>query len=117
MLKINTQSEWIDRAKAALPAGGFGNFDPGIMISRGEGSRVTRFDGAKRQAGGVKREVLARVPSLSGQHHFGRWHLLVERLGKGCPVRQQSESERCHHRLRSVVVLEEPGFKITGVRV
>jgi len=45
MLKINTQSEWIDRAKAALPAGGFGNFDPGIVISRGEGSRVWDEDG------------------------------------------------------------------------
>ncbi|MEL7117160.1 MAG: aspartate aminotransferase family protein, partial [Pseudomonadota bacterium] len=40
MNRIYTQADWIDRAKAVLPAGGFGNFDPGICIARGEGSRV-----------------------------------------------------------------------------
>jgi glutamate-1-semialdehyde 2,1-aminomutase len=45
MQKITTQSEWIARAQAVLPAGGFGNFDPGIIIARGEGSRVWDEDG------------------------------------------------------------------------
>lgn len=40
MQKILSQVEWIERAKAVLPAGGFGNFDPGIIIARGEGSHV-----------------------------------------------------------------------------
>lgn len=40
MTKLRTQQEWIDRAREVLPAGGFGNFDPGILISRGKGSRV-----------------------------------------------------------------------------
>ncbi|KLN58938.1 glutamate-1-semialdehyde 2,1-aminomutase [Kiloniella spongiae] len=40
MQKINTQEEWIDRAKAVLPAAGFGNFDPSIILKRGQGSRV-----------------------------------------------------------------------------
>ena len=33
------------RAQAVLPAGGFGNFDPGIMIARGSGSYVRDEDG------------------------------------------------------------------------
>ena len=45
MQKITTQSEWISRAQAVLPAGGFGNFDSGIMIARGDGSRVWDEDG------------------------------------------------------------------------
>ena len=45
MLKIGTQTEWIERARAVLPAGGFGNFDPGIVIREGKGSRVWDEDG------------------------------------------------------------------------
>ncbi|MDJ0613189.1 MAG: aminotransferase class III-fold pyridoxal phosphate-dependent enzyme [Rhizobiaceae bacterium] len=40
MNRIDTQAEWIERAKAVLPAAGFGNFDPGIVIREGKGSRV-----------------------------------------------------------------------------
>ncbi len=39
------QQDWIDRGNAVFPAGGFGNFDPGIIISRGEGARVWDEDG------------------------------------------------------------------------
>ncbi|MEM8793494.1 MAG: aminotransferase class III-fold pyridoxal phosphate-dependent enzyme [Pseudomonadota bacterium] len=46
---MNTQSRnlatWTDRAKAVLPAGGFGNFDPSMIITRGEGSRVWDVEG------------------------------------------------------------------------
>jgi len=45
MNRIHTQTEWIDRAKAVLPAAGFGNFDPGIVIREGKGSRVWDEDG------------------------------------------------------------------------
>ena len=40
MQKLTTQNEWIERARAVLPAGGFGNFDPGIIIARGDGRHV-----------------------------------------------------------------------------
>ncbi|HIP77977.1 MAG TPA: aspartate aminotransferase family protein, partial [Kiloniellaceae bacterium] len=40
-----TQQDWIDRAKHVLPAGGFGNFDPGIVIREGRGARVWDEDG------------------------------------------------------------------------
>ena len=39
------QRNWNARAHAVLPAGGFGNFDPGIVISHGNGSRVWDTDG------------------------------------------------------------------------
>ena len=42
---MKSQSGWIDRANAVLPAGGFGNFDPGIIIREGKGSRVWDEDG------------------------------------------------------------------------
>ncbi|MEM7318086.1 MAG: aminotransferase class III-fold pyridoxal phosphate-dependent enzyme, partial [Pseudomonadota bacterium] len=35
-----SQSDWINRATAVLPGGGFGNFDPSVFIRRGQGSRV-----------------------------------------------------------------------------
>jgi len=43
---MSNQAKWIERAQAVLPAGGFGNFDPGIIIERGQGSRVWDEDGS-----------------------------------------------------------------------
>ncbi|MEM7296227.1 MAG: aminotransferase class III-fold pyridoxal phosphate-dependent enzyme [Pseudomonadota bacterium] len=40
MLKINTETEWQNRAREVLPAAGFGNFDASMIIARGEGPRV-----------------------------------------------------------------------------
>lgn len=37
--------DWRDRAAKVLPAAGFGNFDPSVIISRGEGARVWDADG------------------------------------------------------------------------
>jgi len=34
------QTQWVERAKTILPAGGFGNFDSSIIIKKGKGSRV-----------------------------------------------------------------------------
>ena len=45
MHRTHTQAEWIDRARAVLPAAGFGNFDAGIVIARGAGSHVWDEDG------------------------------------------------------------------------
>ena len=42
---MNNQAQWIQRAQAVLPAGGFGNFDPGVIIKRGHGSRIWDEDG------------------------------------------------------------------------
>ncbi|MEM6487963.1 MAG: aminotransferase class III-fold pyridoxal phosphate-dependent enzyme [Pseudomonadota bacterium] len=45
MLKLVSQDDWIARARAVLPAGGFGNFDPGIVLVEGQGARVRDADG------------------------------------------------------------------------
>ena len=45
MHTLTSQSDWIARARAVLPAGGFGNFDPEMVIARGQGSRVWDHDG------------------------------------------------------------------------
>jgi glutamate-1-semialdehyde 2,1-aminomutase len=37
-----TQADWIARAREVLPGGGFGNFDPGVVIREGEGARLGR---------------------------------------------------------------------------
>lgn len=45
MTSVETQKDWQDRARAVLPAGGFGNFDPSLFIASGQGSRVRDEDG------------------------------------------------------------------------
>lgn len=45
MQRLLSQSEWIARARAVLPAAGFGNFDPNIVLARGKGARVWDEDG------------------------------------------------------------------------
>ena len=45
MNRIHTATEWTDRAHAVLPAGGFGNFDPGLVIEGGQGARVRDVEG------------------------------------------------------------------------
>ncbi|MGI9493958.1 MAG: aspartate aminotransferase family protein [Geminicoccaceae bacterium] len=40
-----TQANWIERAARVLPAGGFGNFDSGVVIKEGQGARVRDEDG------------------------------------------------------------------------
>jgi len=40
MTTTDSQAAWIKRANAVLPAGGFGNYDPGIIIRNGKGSHV-----------------------------------------------------------------------------
>ncbi len=42
---LSPQEQWVERARKVLPAGGFGNFDPSMIIARGEGARVWDEDG------------------------------------------------------------------------
>ncbi|MBO9445716.1 aminotransferase class III-fold pyridoxal phosphate-dependent enzyme [Ruegeria sp. R14_0] len=78
MLKINTQSEWIDRANAVLPAGGFGNFDPGVIIARGDGSRVWDEDGNE-----YVDYLIGSGPMLLGHGHPEVMEAVLEQLPKG----------------------------------
>lgn len=78
MLKIHTQDEWIARAKTVLPAGGFGNFDPGIIIARGEGSRVWDEDGKE-----YVDYLIGSGPMLLGHGHPEVIEAVLEQLPKG----------------------------------
>ncbi|KIC41873.1 glutamate-1-semialdehyde 2,1-aminomutase [Ruegeria sp. ANG-R] len=78
MLKTHTQAEWIARAKQVLPAGGFGNFDPGIIIARGEGSRVWDEDGKE-----YVDYLIGSGPMLLGHGHPEVMEAVLEQLPLG----------------------------------
>ncbi|OBY28918.1 aspartate aminotransferase family protein [Leisingera sp. JC1] len=78
MEKILTQAEWIDRAKAVLPAGGFGNFDPGIVIREGKGSRVWDEDGKE-----YIDYLIGSGPMMLGHGHPEVLEAVLEQLPKG----------------------------------
>jgi glutamate-1-semialdehyde 2,1-aminomutase len=78
MNRIHTQSDWIARAQAVLPAGGFGNFDPGVIIARGEGSRVWDEDGKE-----YVDYLIGSGPMLLGHGHPEVMEAVMEQLPKG----------------------------------
>lgn len=78
MKKLHTQAEWIARAKDVLPAGGFGNFDPGVIIARGEGSRVWDEDGRE-----YVDYLIGSGPMLVGHGHPEVMEAVLEQIPKG----------------------------------
>ncbi|MEO9873463.1 MAG: aminotransferase class III-fold pyridoxal phosphate-dependent enzyme [Anderseniella sp.] len=75
---MKSQSSWIDRANAVLPAGGFGNFDPGIIIREGRGSRVWDEDGNE-----YVDYLIGSGPMLLGHGHPEVLEAIQEQLPKG----------------------------------
>ncbi len=78
MNRIHTQSDWITRASKVLPAAGFGNFDPGIVIARGEGSRVWDEDGRE-----YVDYLIGSGPMLLGHGHPEVMEAVLEQLPLG----------------------------------
>ena len=78
MNRVHTQSDWIARAQEVLPAAGFGNFDPGIIIARGEGSRVSDADGAE-----YVDYLIGSGPMLLGHGHPEVMEAVLEQLPRG----------------------------------
>jgi len=78
MHKLTLQSDWISRARAVLPAGGFGNFDPGIVIARGDGSHVWDEDGNE-----YIDYLIGSGPMLLGHGHPEVMEAVLEQLPKG----------------------------------
>lgn len=78
MKKLTSQTDWIARAQAVLPAGGFGNFDPGIMIARGSGSHVWDEDGNE-----YIDYLIGSGPMLLGHGHPEVMEAVLEQLPKG----------------------------------
>lgn len=71
-------SSWTERAKSVLPAGGFGNFDPSVIIARGEGSRVWDSDGTE-----YVDYLIGSGPMLLGHNHPEVVEAVAEQLGQG----------------------------------
>jgi glutamate-1-semialdehyde 2,1-aminomutase len=78
MQKLTTQSEWITRAQAVLPAGGFGNFDPSIVIREGHGSRVWDEDGNE-----YIDYLIGSGPMLLGHGHSEVLEAVLKQLPRG----------------------------------
>jgi glutamate-1-semialdehyde 2,1-aminomutase len=78
MNRIRTQAEWIDRAREVLPAGGFGNFDPDIIIREGRGSRVWDEDGRE-----YVDYLIGSGPMLLGHGHPEVLEAVLVQLPKG----------------------------------
>lgn len=78
MEKIQTQSDWAARAARALPAAGFGNFDPGMIIREGQGARVWDMDGNE-----FVDLLIGSGPMLVGHSHPEVMEAVLEALPRG----------------------------------
>ena len=78
MMKLHTQDEWIAKAKQVLPAGGFGNFDPSVIISRGQGSHVWDENGDE-----YIDYLIGSGPMLVGHGHPEVLEVVLQQLPQG----------------------------------
>ena len=78
MKTLTSQADWIARARAVLPAAGFGNFDPGILIAKGEGSHVWDENGQE-----YIDYLIGSGPMLLGHGHPEVMEAVLEQLPKG----------------------------------
>ena len=78
MQKVRTEAEWRARAAEVLPAAGFGNFAPDILIARGEGSRV--WDETGRE---YIDYLIGSGPMLLGHGHPEVLEAIYEQIPKG----------------------------------
>ena len=72
------QQFWTDRAARVLSAGGFGNFDPGIVIREGKGARVWDEDGNE-----YVDFLIGSGPMILGHGHPEVIEAVEEQLTKG----------------------------------
>lgn len=77
-MKINSQTEWMSRAREVLPAGGFGNFDPGVVIARGDGAHVWDENGNR-----YIDYLIGSGPMLLGHGHPEVIEAVLEQLPRG----------------------------------
>ena len=73
-----SQADWIARAASVLPAGGFGNFEPDIIIREGRSSRVWDEDGNE-----YIDYLIGSGPMLLGHGHPEVLDAVAEQLPKG----------------------------------
>ena len=78
MTPILSQAQWPERARAVLPGGGFGNFDPSVFIREGRGSRVWDEDGKE-----YVDFLIGSGPMLLGHGHPEVLEAVAQQLPKG----------------------------------
>ncbi|MEL6338014.1 MAG: aminotransferase class III-fold pyridoxal phosphate-dependent enzyme, partial [Pseudomonadota bacterium] len=78
MLKLESNADWVARARAVLPGGGFGNFDPSIVIREGRGARVWDEDGRE-----YVDLLIGSGPMLLGHGHPEVMEAVLEQLPQG----------------------------------
>ncbi|MFS4582928.1 aspartate aminotransferase family protein [Phaeobacter sp. C3_T13_0] len=78
MHRTHNQADWIARAREVLPAAGFGNFDAGVVIARGEGSHV--WDENNNE---YVDYLIGSGPMLLGHGHPEVMEAVLEQLPKG----------------------------------
>ncbi len=87
MHRTHTQAEWIARAHAVLPAAGFGNFDSGIIIARGQGARVWDEDGTV-----YVDYLIGSGPMILGHGHAEVMEAVFRQLPQGMTIFAKSAS-------------------------
>ena len=78
MNRIHSMTDWVDRARAVLPAAGFGNFDASMVIARGQGARVWDEDGRE-----YIDYLIGSGPMLLGHGHAEVMEAVLEQLPLG----------------------------------
>ena len=78
MLKLTSNAEWFERAGQVLPSGGFGNFDPSVVIREGKGARVWDEDGRE-----YVDFLIGSGPMILGHGHEEVIEAVVEQVAKG----------------------------------
>lgn len=78
MTTDRSQQAWNERARAVLPGGGFGNFDPTICIRDSKGSRVRDEDGVE-----YVDYLIGSGPMILGHGHPEVIEAVQQQLSKG----------------------------------
>ena len=70
--------DWVERARNIFPAGGYGNFDPSIVIERGDGAFVWDTDGKK-----YIDYLIGSGPMILGHNHPEVVEAVIEQMRRG----------------------------------
>ena len=111
---VSSQSDWISRANEVLPAGGFGNFDPGIIISHGKGSKVWDENGTE-----YIDYLIGSGPMILGHSHPEIMEAVFEQLPKGQTFFANNSRgvELAEKLVEAVPCFEQVRFQATGGEV
>ncbi len=105
------QDDWLERARAVLPEGGFGNFDPDIVIREGRGARVWDEDGNE-----YVDYLIGSGPMLLGHGHPEVIEAVERQLSKGMTFFASNSAgiELAEEICRAVACAEQVRFVSTG---